>query len=50
MGRNEALDPFDFEDAYDDVYFDGEELDYDLLYELHSLEDYDILVLDEDDE
>jgi hypothetical protein len=41
MGRNDALDPFDFEDDYDDFYFDGDDLDDDLLYALFDAEEYE---------
>lgn len=42
MGWNDRQDPLD-EDSFEDEYFDGDELDDDLLYALYDAEDYDLL-------
>jgi hypothetical protein len=47
MGWNDHLDPYE-EDSFDDEYFDGDELDDDLLYSLFDEDEYE--PLDEEDE
>ena len=42
MGWNDRQDPLD-EDSFEDEYFDGDELDDDLLYALYDAEEYDLL-------
>jgi hypothetical protein len=49
MGWNDRLDPFDDEDSFDDEYFDGDELDDDILYSLFDAEEYDVLDDEEED-
>lgn len=46
MSRFEEIDPFDLEDEFEDIYFDGDDLDDDSLYDLHEDDEYDLL--DED--
>jgi hypothetical protein len=41
MGWNDRQDPFDEEDSFEDDYFDGDELDDDLLYALYDEDDYE---------
>lgn len=43
MGWNDNLDPYDDEESFDDEYFDGDELDDDLLYSLFDEDEYDPL-------
>jgi len=47
MGWNDHLDPYDDEDSFDDEYFDGDELDDDLLYSLFDEDEYELLEEDE---
>jgi len=47
MGR---IDPYDEEDSFEDEYFDGDDLDDDLLYSLFDEDEYDELLDDEEDE
>lgn len=48
MGWKDRKDPYDAEDAFEDEYFDGNDLDKDLLYDLHDEDDYDFTPLEED--
>ena len=48
MVGNDPLDSYDDEGLFDDEYFDGDELDDDLLYSLFDEDEYE--PLDEDDE
>lgn len=41
MGWNDRHDPFDDEDSFEDEYFDGDELDDDLLYALYDEDEYE---------
>lgn len=50
MGYSERIDPYDEEDSFEDEYFDGEDLDDDLLYSLYDEDDYDDLLEGEEDE
>ena len=47
MGWNDRIDPYDPEDSFDDEYFDGDDLEEDLLYLLFDADEYDILDDDE---
>ena len=47
MGWNDRIDPYDSEDSFDDEYFDGDDLEEDLLYLLFDADEYDILDDDE---
>jgi hypothetical protein len=47
MGWNDHLDPYNNEDLFDDEYFDGEDLDKDLLYSLFDDDEYEPLEEDE---
>ena len=44
MGWNGRHDPFDDEDSFEDEYFDGDELDDDLLYALYDEEEYEFVL------
>ena len=44
MGWNDRQDPFDEEDSFEDDYFDGDELDDDLLYALYDEEEYEFVL------
>ena len=44
MGWNDRQDPFDEEDSFEDEYFDGDELDDDLLYALYDEEEYEFVL------
>jgi hypothetical protein len=48
MGWNDRIDPFDDEESFEDEYFDGDELDDDILYSLHDTDEYDFLEFDDD--
>lgn len=50
MGGNSQIDPFDEEDSFEDEYFDGDELDNDLLYLLYDLEEYDFYLEEPEDD
>jgi hypothetical protein len=43
MGWNDRHDPFDDEDSFEDEYFDGDDLDDDLLYALYDEEEYEFI-------
>lgn len=50
MGWNDREDSFTDEDSFDDEYFDGDDLDDDLLYSLFDADEYDVLDDDEEDD
>ena len=47
MGWNDNLDPYD-DESFEDEYFDGDDLDEDLLYSLHE-EDEDFIIVEDED-
>lgn len=47
MGWNDHLDPYD-DESFEDEYFDGDDLDEDLLYSLHEEDEEFIIAEDED--
>lgn len=47
MGWNDHLDPYD-DESFEDEYFDGDDLDEDLLYSLHE-EDEDFIIVEDED-
>lgn len=49
MGWNDHLDPYD-DESFEDEYFDGDDLDEDLLYSLHEENEEDEFLIAEDDD
>lgn len=47
MGR---IDPYDKEDSFEDEYFDGEDLNKDMLYSLYDEDEYDFEELPEEED
>jgi hypothetical protein len=50
MGWNDHLDPFDEAEAFEDEYFDGEDLSEDLLYHLYDESEYDYEIFEDTEE
>ena len=44
MVHNNRIDPYDNEESFEDEYFDGNDLDDDLLYSLYDEDEYDELL------